>query len=104
MTNNVLHGHGDDDGEEQVPYVRSSGIIGKLEDLCEEFDYVSTNIEEHNDNVEAVVITTSDGINRPNNLVDVEENTGRSLFAEEKRKAIVRNFAINGWIRPTYRE
>ena len=40
MTNNVLHGHGDDDGEEQVPYVRSSGIIGKFEDLCEELFHV----------------------------------------------------------------
>ncbi len=68
-------------------------------------DYVSTNIEGHSDNVEAVVITTSDGINTPNNLlVDIEENTGRSLFAEERRKAIVRHFAINGWIRPNYRD
>jgi hypothetical protein len=69
------------------------GLDNNIEDdVCEEFD-----IEEHNDNVEAaVVITTSDGINRPNNLVDVEENAGRSFFAEERRKAIERHFAING--------
>jgi hypothetical protein len=79
--------------------IHNFGLDNKIEDyLCEEFDYVSTNIEGQSDNFEAVVITTSDGINRPNNLADVEENTGRYLFAEERRKAIYSKTFCHQWL------